>query len=418
LTDVGHIFYHQTQTRISAFTMLSTPCFSDFKHYVNPRGGSYFDVPSLDRLKVFSVTTNANNLMSFLSPDGKLQLDIEKREKIDDGSFGEIHAAHNITHNVPCVLKTLLPRYARATRTAQKELRRAALGEFLLQHLVRCSVDAQGTPMASVPQVYAIGEQDNNIVVAMERMDGGLKHVLHALTAEQTIDLFMSVARLLQHLQTQHSFMHRDLHVGNVMFRHRPNGGFQWYVIDFGNASALLDVGGEALECTGNHLQSKYVMQEYREPTGILGCDKYFDSAYDLCHFAVSMLTPQALPDGSVRLTCTNPYWATMHNWLLQRSSHLYKRFIDKWYGKLVDLGSSVWRSQGFHLHKPYFVALATVVVAKRGEMVVHRRTWVDEFVGQDWTSTVGLEYLTDQNGMRHFVFPRQPYTQLPDTWV
>ena len=129
------------------------------------------------------------------------------------------------------------------------------LWESIIQTKLRCALDALSwearATMASVPlihRMFSVGTLtpahlnvvimeplENTLHQATNSSSGGA-HVLHAG--------FGAVARLLEYLQQQFRFEHRDLSGNNVMVRHDGDGSMRFFMTDFGMARATFpDIG-------------------------------------------------------------------------------------------------------------------------------------------------------------------------------
>lgn len=96
--------------------------------------------------------------------------------------------------------------------------------------------------MAKIPHIYGFGECENlnRYLVVMESLEGDAVTLLEqggpfvATNRDlECYNMFNQVNQLLILLQKELRFMHRDLHLGNIMYK-QVDKKIQWYLIDFG----------------------------------------------------------------------------------------------------------------------------------------------------------------------------------------
>jgi hypothetical protein len=56
---------------------------------------------------------------------------------------------------------------------------------------------------------------------------------------KKMLKMMRSISLLLEHLQKNFQFYHRDMHGGNIMYK-KTSTGLEWYLIDFGMSTMLL----------------------------------------------------------------------------------------------------------------------------------------------------------------------------------
>ena len=94
-----------------------------------------------------------------------------------------------------------------------------------------------------VCKVYEVGEQDGIPFIAMQLIDGRPFHKAAAeMSLEQKLIAMLQVARGV-HEAHNAGLIHRDIKPGNIMVEKTAEGSFRPYILDFGLARPLSEVG-------------------------------------------------------------------------------------------------------------------------------------------------------------------------------
>lgn len=156
------------------------------------------------------------------------------REKIDEGSNGKIFRAKWNGKNI--ILKV-----AKNDKMSTSEF----MTECLIHNDLYCSlVGKYGNSSARIPKIEFIAKIPLNngsikFVIGMEylNMDGHEFLKQHFNNNTLCIDMIKQISVLLCKLQKDKNFMHKDLHVGNIMCKKMKSNSYRWYIIDFGMTS-------------------------------------------------------------------------------------------------------------------------------------------------------------------------------------
>lgn len=140
---------------------------------------------------------------------------IKIQNVINHGANGQIRSCILYKHNGP---KQIICKYSDMIEFEYK------------QHLfLQCNVPS------CIPKIEFYGYVQNQLCLGMEKLDGTLYEFLqiHIHNEPQMIQALITIVSKLHLLQKKCSFMHRDLHLKNIMYRKRKHH-FDWYFIDFG----------------------------------------------------------------------------------------------------------------------------------------------------------------------------------------
>ena len=156
--------------------------------------------------------------------------------EIGSGSFGTIYKAvmtDTLTgYNKNIVLKSIV------TRDPEEFLR-----ESIIHMELFCGLRGQWGNGARIPKLEFIskyasarGEDGWKYIVGMEQLDGDGWDFLsnHGKNNKKLCPAIKSLSILLSKLQDKFEFMHRDFHLGNIMYKKLPNNEIRMYIIDFG----------------------------------------------------------------------------------------------------------------------------------------------------------------------------------------
>ena len=211
-------------------------------------------------------------------PNNKIILNLEKlnkpniaylgnkniilKEKIGGGSYGNIysgylsgkHCAIKISKNESGSIKSRIEYHA----------------ENIIHSELFCNVDKKlpsGSALIPKPEFmckYSKSKGKYSYMFGMETLDGNLYHFIknnrkkmnilkqtnsknitklkedhiNKFTKEM-LKMLRGICLLLEYLQTNYQFYHRDMHGGNIMFK-KTATGYDWYLIDFGMSTMVL----------------------------------------------------------------------------------------------------------------------------------------------------------------------------------
>lgn len=158
--------------------------------------------------------------------------------KIGEGSYGVIFKAKHNEKDI--VIKELRPRDFQLSEF---------LSETIIQNELYCLARDKFGNGARIPKIEFFGKLQESsgkfkYVIGMETLDvDGYDFISDHSLDNNVIPLysmFVQVAFLEKTLQKHAKFMHRDLHLGNVMGK-RTSNGIKWYIIDFGMSYMQID---------------------------------------------------------------------------------------------------------------------------------------------------------------------------------
>jgi hypothetical protein len=122
-----------------------------------------------------------------------------------------------------------------------------------------------------IPEIYFIANINNTgtYLIGMEKLDGSLNDLLRLKIdidkkSEYVYKCILNLSKTLYTLQQSCSFMHRDLHTGNIMFKGDLNDldNVKWYIIDFG--MSFIDIKQTFHKDTKWTTLSKYILTDER----------------------------------------------------------------------------------------------------------------------------------------------------------
>jgi tRNA A-37 threonylcarbamoyl transferase component Bud32 len=120
------------------------------------------------------------------------------------------------------------------------------LSETIIQGHLACEHNEQLKQVGGfiIPEIYFIAnlKNSNDYFIGMEKLDGGLIDLIRTpkinidTKSEYMYKCISNLAKTLYILQKSCNFMHRDLHIGNIMFKGDLDDldNVKWYIIDFG----------------------------------------------------------------------------------------------------------------------------------------------------------------------------------------
>lgn len=151
------------------------------------------------------------------------------------------------------------------------------LQETIIQNYIYCQTYADiymhaltKTPIARIPKILCIckSAKSNELMICMEYIEGdtGFEYIQKANGSLEftrgVCDMVLQITSLISLLQYKCKFMHRDLHLSNIL-HHTSEKTKQttWYIIDFGLAK--LDVN----DINHEQIQYPYIKQHEYNPT-------------------------------------------------------------------------------------------------------------------------------------------------------
>ena len=156
--------------------------------------------------------------------------------EIGSGSFGTIYKA-TMTDTLTGYKKNIVLKSI-VTRDPEEFLR-----ESIIHMELFCGLRGQWGNGARIPKLEFIskyasarGEDGWKYIVGMEQLDGDGWDFLsnHGKNNKKLCPAIKSLSILLSKLQDKFEFMHRDFHLGNIMYKKLPNNEIRMYIIDFG----------------------------------------------------------------------------------------------------------------------------------------------------------------------------------------
>ena len=141
--------------------------------------------------------------------------------------------------------------------------------ESILQMELFCKMRGQFGTGARIPKIEFISKYASarsktgwKYIVGMEPLDGDGNKLFRdsSISDMDKIKCIKGLAELLKNLQRKFKFMHRDFHLGNMMYKNVAAPGkpkvYKMYIIDFGMSTAMID---------GNFINKKTKTFHYKE---------------------------------------------------------------------------------------------------------------------------------------------------------
>ena len=156
--------------------------------------------------------------------------------QLGSGSFGTIYTA-TMTDTLTGYKKNIVLKSI-VTRDPEEFLR-----ESIIHMELFCGLRGQWGNGARIPKLEFIskyasarGKDGWKYIVGMEQLDGDGWDFLsnHGKNNKKLCPAIKSLSILLSKLQDKFEFMHRDFHLGNIMYKKLPNNEIRMYIIDFG----------------------------------------------------------------------------------------------------------------------------------------------------------------------------------------
>lgn len=169
---------------------------------------------------------------------------------IGEGSNGRIYEAELFDSNSK-----------KARQIAIKTIHTNDIRDFFLETIIQnelyCNLrDDKKVAFIGIPEIVFIGKFKDAryghtvYMLGMEKLEGDGNKYLKEISAIQKFGsrnrfelLFMlkQISQVLIQLQDRFMFMHRDLHLGNIMYK-KENNMYTWYVMDFGMSTISYDM--------------------------------------------------------------------------------------------------------------------------------------------------------------------------------
>jgi len=177
---------------------------------------------------------NANSVFYKTENEGKYRINIDQKY-IGKGTYG---AVYNGTMNgVQMVIKNI---------TIPISKLEYVLSETIIQGHLACEHNEYLKEIGGfiIPEIYFIANVKNSdaYFIGMEKLDGSLYDFIRTVKinkdtkSEYMYKCILNLSKTLYVLQKYCNFMHRDLHIGNIMFKGDLDDldNLKWYIIDFG----------------------------------------------------------------------------------------------------------------------------------------------------------------------------------------
>ena len=178
------------------------------------------------------------------------------KEKIGGGSYGDIYSGY--ISGKPCAIKI-----SKNESTSIKS-RIEYHAENIIHSELFCNTDNKLPSIcAQIPRPYFMCKYSKSksaysYMFGMEPLDGNLYHfityyrkkliktipkdkpkIIDEFTKEM-LKMMRGICLLLEYLQKIYKFYHRDMHGGNMMYK-KVLSGYEWYLIDFGMSTMVLN---------------------------------------------------------------------------------------------------------------------------------------------------------------------------------
>lgn len=132
--------------------------------------------------------------------------------------------------------------------------------ECILHNYLFCALRGRWGKNARIPKIEFFGSVHHNntkqYVIGMEYLDGnGHDYTDKRKSENEWFNMLTQIAGCLETLQNEFQFMHRDLHLGNIMYK--KGKITRWYIIDFGLGFANLSSSGRT-QLIGNVIHYPY----------------------------------------------------------------------------------------------------------------------------------------------------------------
>lgn len=216
------------------------------------------------------MTRNSFNKQIRKANLGGNQLDIcfETKCYMAAGSFGSIYRSQFNAKNI--VIKVPI---SRSSIEEQIRIHNEVFDENMIQSELYCALRGKTSNMARIPKIEFMARlympnSEMKIITGIEKLDGDLygfmKRIVPTMTPEKVDavlkDALIQLCKLIEMLQDEYKFHHRDLHGGNIMYKNIGSSSepvYRWFMIDYGYA--YLEKDGIQYHKDEIGLYSKYV---------------------------------------------------------------------------------------------------------------------------------------------------------------
>ena len=175
--------------------------------------------------------------------ENKLDLCFDKTCYVGKGTFGRIY--NSKFNNNKIVIKEPITR-----EQITDKIHNDVFDENVIHSELYCGLRGRNVGMARIPKIVFMARlympnSQMKIITGLEKLEGDLnsffKHVINKMSVEKVDkclkDMLIQLCNLVEILQDNYNFHHRDLHSGNIMYRNIgsiDNPVYRWYIIDFG----------------------------------------------------------------------------------------------------------------------------------------------------------------------------------------
>ncbi len=212
---------------------------------------------------------------------GGNQLDIclETKCYMAAGSFGSIYRSQFNGKNI--VIKVPI---SRSSIEEQIRIHNEVFDENMIQSELYCALRGKTSNMARIPKIefmarLYVPNSEMKIITGIEKLDGDLygfmKRIVPTMTPEKVDavlkDALIQLCKLIEMLQDEYKFHHRDLHGGNIMYKNIGTPSepvYRWFMIDYGYA--YLEKDGIKYHKDEIGLYSKYSQPNFAHDFRIL----------------------------------------------------------------------------------------------------------------------------------------------------
>jgi hypothetical protein len=132
--------------------------------------------------------------------------------------------------------------------------------ECILHNYLFCALRGRWGKNAHIPKIEFFGSVHRNntkqYIIGMEYLDGnGHDYTDKRKSENEWFNMLTQITGCLETLQNEFQFMHRDLHLGNIMYK--KGKITRWYIIDFGLGFANVSSSGRT-QFIGNVIHYPY----------------------------------------------------------------------------------------------------------------------------------------------------------------
>lgn len=245
------------------------------------------NIQKLDSLIPIVHINNSNSKLKVKTFQyGKQECTIYMKNVIGSGTYGNIYKAKlNKKDIVIKILKEFDPI--------------EFFSETIIHNELYCGIlslnESNSNIYAKIPKIlFTVKiQQKKNVVYAigMEQLtNSGYTFMENVIQDNNNIEvrdimhMITSVSNVLDVLQRKYSFMHRDLHLSNIMYKKEQNK-YTWYIIDFGNSTMQIPTTSKKItvrkKSKSNNKKNTFM--------------NYMTYLYDIIDYGVSEIHPLSL---------------------------------------------------------------------------------------------------------------------------